>query len=87
MVFFGAAGWNISGDSALPAMVKKQSNDNGSYLEFDVMREAFKRWVDEDKVPEEQWRPRATKLVRIVTGDDYVDPNLVEWIMRKKPQR
>ncbi|MDX8437653.1 hypothetical protein RFN25_30070 [Mesorhizobium abyssinicae] len=22
------------------------------------MREAFKRWVDEDKVPEDQWRPR-----------------------------
>ncbi|TPI22452.1 hypothetical protein FJW07_03000 [Mesorhizobium sp. B3-1-9] len=71
----------------MPAMVKKQSNDNGSYFEFDVMREAFKRWVDEDKVPEDQWRPRATKLVRIVTGDDYVDPNIVEWIMRKKPQR
>ncbi|MBZ9863379.1 hypothetical protein [Mesorhizobium sp. CA12] len=71
----------------MPAMVKKQSNENGSCFEFDVMREAFTRWVDEDEIPEDQWRPRATKLVRIMTGDDYVDPNVVEWIMRKKPQR
>ncbi|CDX57741.1 hypothetical protein MPL3365_280014 [Mesorhizobium plurifarium] len=75
---------NISIGPTFPAMVKKQSNDNRSYFEFDVMREAFKRWVEEDKVPEDQWRPRATKLVRIVTGDDYVDPNMVEWIVRSK---
>ncbi|TGT36788.1 hypothetical protein EN812_31575 [Mesorhizobium sp. M4B.F.Ca.ET.169.01.1.1] len=66
-------------------MPKQPTNDNASYFEFDVMREAFNRWVDEDKVPEDQWRPRATKLVRIVTGDDYVDPNVVEWIIRKSP--
>lgn len=66
-------------------MVKKQFNDNRSSFEFDVMREAFKRWVDEDKVPEDQWRPRVRKLVRIMTGDDYVDPNMVEWIIRKSP--
>lgn len=65
-------------------MVKRQFDDNGSYFESDVLREAFKRWVVEDKVPEDQWRPRATKLVRIVTGSEYVDPNMVEWIIRIK---
>ncbi|MET3522202.1 hypothetical protein [Mesorhizobium abyssinicae] len=68
-------------------MPKQPINDNASYFEFDVMREAFNRWVDEDKVPENQWRPRATKLVRIVTGDDYVDPNVVGWIIRKARRR
>ena len=68
-------------------MAKQPSNRNGSYCEFDVMPAAFQRWVDEDNAPEDQWRPRATKLVRIMTGDDYVDPNMVEWITRKKPQR
>ena len=51
------------------------------------MRAACQRWVDEDKAPEDQCRPRATKLVRIMTGDDYVDPSIVEWIIRKKPRR
>ena len=51
------------------------------------VRAAFQRWVDEDKAPEDQWRSRATKLVRIMTGDDYVDPSIVEWIIRKKPRR
>ncbi|MDG4874186.1 hypothetical protein P9273_03615 [Mesorhizobium sp. WSM4935] len=64
-------------------MGDEPTNDNNSYFEYDVMRGAFQRWVDEDKVPEDQWRPRATKLVRIVTGDDYVDPNIVEWIIKK----
>ena len=64
-------------------MAKQSTNDNSSYFELDVMRGAFHRWVDEDSVPEDQWRPRATKLVRIVTGDEYVDPNIVEWIIRK----
>ena len=68
-------------------MTKQPSNDNGTYFEFDVMRAAFQRWVDEDKAPEDQWRPRATKLVRIMTGDDYVNPNMVEWIIRKEPRR
>jgi len=69
--------------------MRKPSNDNASYFDFAVMRKAFNRWTVEDKVPEDQWRPRATKLVRIVTGDEYVDPNLVEWIIHKdeKPQR
>lgn len=68
-------------------MAKQPSNDNGTYFEFDVMRAAFQRWVDEDKAPEDQWRPRAAKLVRIMTGDDYVDHSIVEWIIRKKPRR
>ncbi|WP_036258686.1 hypothetical protein [Mesorhizobium sp. WSM3224] len=67
--------------------MRNPSNDNTPYFEFEAMREAFNRWVVEDKVPEDQWRPRATNLVRIVTGDEYVDPNLVEWIIHKKPQR
>ena len=68
-------------------MPKQPLNDNASYFEFEVMRGAFQRWVVEDKVPEDQWRPRATKLVRIVTGDEYVDPNIVEWMISNKHQR
>ena len=49
------------------------------------MRAAFQRWVDEDKAPEDQCRPRATKLVRIMTGDNYVDPSIVEWIIARSP--
>ncbi|RAZ90400.1 hypothetical protein DPM33_12800 [Mesorhizobium hawassense] len=64
-------------------MTKKQSKDQIPAFELDVMRTAFRRWVVEDNVPEDQWRPRARKLVRIMTGDDYVDPNKVEWIIRK----
>jgi hypothetical protein len=63
-------------------MAKRPTDDADSCFEFSVMRCAFKRWVDEDKVPEDQWRPRAKKLVRIVTGQDHVDPNIVDWIIR-----
>lgn len=66
-------------------MAKTPSRESVSAFECDVIRQAFLRWVAEDNVPEEEWRPRAAKLVHIMTGNETVDPNMLDWIVRKEP--
>lgn len=77
--------WNISDGKSCEPMPKQPTNDNASYFQFDVMREAFNRWVDEDKVPEDQWRPRATKLVRIVQAMTTSTPTWSNGSYAKSP--
>jgi len=54
-----------------------------SAFDCDVLRSAFKKSVFEDGIPEDQWREYAAQMVRDFTGNETVDPDLVEWIVRR----
>ena len=54
-----------------------------SSYECEVLRSAFKKSVIEEKIPEERWREHAALLIRTYKGRDDVDPELLDWIVRK----
>lgn len=54
-----------------------------SAFDCDVIREAFKAWVLEEHIPEHKWRDSAAQMVRSMTGREGVDPDMLEWIVRK----
>jgi hypothetical protein len=39
--------------------------------------------VIEENIPEDKWRSVAALLISDFTGSDDVDPDLLEWIVRK----
>lgn len=54
-----------------------------SALDCDIIRSAFKKSVIEESIPEDRWREHATLMIREFTGSDDVDPECLEWIVRK----
>ncbi|RWC49357.1 hypothetical protein [Mesorhizobium sp.] len=54
-----------------------------SSFDSDILRSAFIKSVIEDNVPEDRWRTLAADFIRDLTGSDDVDPDLLEWIVRK----
>jgi hypothetical protein len=54
-----------------------------SAFDCDVLRSAFKKSVIEEKIPEERWREHAALLIRTYKGSDDVDPELLDWMVRK----
>ncbi|PTE09945.1 hypothetical protein [Mesorhizobium helmanticense] len=54
-----------------------------SAFDCDVLRSAFKNSVFEDNIPEDEWREYAAQMIRDLTGVETVDPDLVEWIVRR----
>lgn len=54
-----------------------------SSFDSDILRSAFIKSVIEDNVPEDRWRTLAADFIRDFTGSDDVDPDLLEWIVRK----
>ncbi|MBA1143058.1 hypothetical protein [Mesorhizobium neociceri] len=54
-----------------------------SAFDCDVLRSAFKNSVFEDNIPEDEWREYAAQMIRDLTGIETVDPDLVEWIVRR----
>jgi len=54
-----------------------------SAFDCDVLRSAFKKSVIEEKIPEDQWRDYAAKMVREFAGHARVEPELLDWIIRK----
>lgn len=53
-----------------------------SAFDCDVIRKAFKAWVIEDHIPEHRWGDSAALMVRSMTGQDEVDPGMLERIVR-----
>ncbi|RWD23049.1 hypothetical protein [Mesorhizobium sp.] len=66
-------------------MAKAHTRDSISAFECDVIRQAFLRWVAEDNPPEEHRRPAVKHIVRIMSGNETVDPDMLDWIVRKEP--
>ncbi|AZO11202.1 hypothetical protein EJ074_20495 [Mesorhizobium sp. M3A.F.Ca.ET.080.04.2.1] len=64
-------------------MAKAQPRGDITAFECDVIREAFRKWVVEDNVPEDQWRERARRLVHTMTGVEDIDPQMLDWIVQK----
>ena len=60
-----------------------RDSDSISAFQCDVVREAFRKLVVEAKIPEDRWRDIAEQMIRDVTGELSVDPDLLERIMRK----
>lgn len=54
-----------------------------SAFDCDIIRSAFIKSVIEQNIPEDQWRAKATLLIADFTGSDAIDPDLLEWIVRK----
>jgi hypothetical protein len=64
-------------------MPQIRSNEAISAFDCEVLREAFRKSVIEDNIPEDQWRDRALLLVRELTGAEPTGPAMLDWIMRK----
>lgn len=60
-----------------------QPSNQVSAFDCDILRSAFIKSVIEDNVPEDRWRALAVDFIRDLTGSDDVDPDLLEWIVRK----
>ncbi|RJT42674.1 hypothetical protein D3227_02145 [Mesorhizobium waimense] len=54
-----------------------------SAFDCDILRSTFAISVIEDDIPEDLWREYASQMVRDFTGIAKVDPDLLEWIVRK----
>jgi hypothetical protein len=54
-----------------------------SAFDCDVLRSTFLKSVSEDNIPEDRWREYAAPMVRDFTGVKTVEPELVDWIVRK----
>jgi hypothetical protein len=67
-------GWEV-GIMSQPAAV--------SAFDCDIIRSAFIKSVIEDNIPEAKWRTVAADLISDFTDSDDVDPELVDWIVRK----
>jgi hypothetical protein len=64
-------------------MDNNQSSDAISAFECDILRNAFRTSVIENKIAEDEWQGYAALLVRNFTGNEDVDPALLAWIVRK----
>ena len=63
-------------------MVQDQRNFVSAF-ECDILREAFRKSVVENGIPEAQWRDLATALTRTFTGLEGIEPALLDWIVQK----
>jgi hypothetical protein len=54
-----------------------------SAFDCDILRRAFIRFVIEERIPEDRWRTFAAQLISDFTDSNDVDPELLEWIVRK----
>ncbi|TIM05941.1 hypothetical protein [Mesorhizobium sp.] len=64
-------------------MAKAQLGAEVSVFDCDILRSAFIKTVIEENIPEDKWRSVAALLISDFTGSDDVDPDLLEWIVRK----
>ncbi|MER8751141.1 hypothetical protein NKH57_18015 [Mesorhizobium sp. M1050] len=61
----------------------EQLSNQVSPFDCDVLRSAFIRLVIEEKIPQDRWRMFAEQLISDFTDSDDIDPELLEWIIRK----
>jgi hypothetical protein len=63
--------------------IMDQPGNQVSAFDRDILRGAFMKSVIEKNIPEDQWRAEATLLISNFTDSDDIDPELLEWIVRK----
>ncbi|MGX7877333.1 hypothetical protein ACVDG5_036155 [Mesorhizobium sp. ORM6] len=63
--------------------IMSQPGTRVSAFDCDIIRSAFVKAVIEANVPEDRWRDLAASLISDLTDNDEVDPELLEWLVRK----
>lgn len=56
-----------------------------SALDAEILRNAFRKAVIDESVPEDRWRDYASRMIRDYTDVKSVDAELLDWIVRKQP--
>ncbi|RVD45293.1 hypothetical protein EN858_05810 [Mesorhizobium sp. M4B.F.Ca.ET.215.01.1.1] len=51
-------------------------------FDADIIRTTFLKEVHESKLPKSEWQNLARRLVEAYTGQQEVDPQLVDWIVQ-----
>jgi hypothetical protein len=64
-------------------MAQDHSGKRVTALDCEILRGAFRRSVVESRIAEREWRMHARVLARELTEIDEIDPEIVEWIVRK----
>jgi len=64
-------------------MAADHSDDRISAFECDIIRGAFRKSVVERRIAKREWRMHATLLARELTELDEIDPEILDWIVRK----
>ena len=54
-----------------------------SAVDAEILKSVFRNEIRDNKTPESEWRALATKLIQSYSGSQSVDPNLLEWIVRR----
>ena len=54
-----------------------------SAIDAEIIKSTFQKEVRAKGLPESQWREFAMELVQTYTGAQFVDPDMLEWIIRK----
>ena len=63
--------------------IMDQPGNRVSAFDCDILRGAFTKSVIEKHIPEDKWRAEAALLISAFTDSDDIDPELLEWIVRK----
>ncbi|MET2832774.1 hypothetical protein [Mesorhizobium shangrilense] len=56
-----------------------------SAFDCEILRSAVRRAIIEGEIPESQSREYAAQMIRDFTGDDQIDPDMLDWIVREQP--
>ncbi|MBZ9763394.1 MULTISPECIES: hypothetical protein [unclassified Mesorhizobium] len=64
-------------------MDNDHSADVISTFDCNILRDAFRTSVIENRIPEDQWHGYAALLIRDYTGNSDFDSALLAWIVRK----
>jgi len=75
-----------SGAPAIDAeaeMAEDHSGKGVTAFDCEILRGAFRKLVVENRITEREWRMHARVLARELTELDEIDPDIVEWIVRR----
>ncbi|MBE1710670.1 MULTISPECIES: hypothetical protein [Mesorhizobium] len=64
-------------------MAEDHSDKKVTALDCEILRGAFRKSVVEHRVAEREWRMHARVLARELTELDEIDPDILDWIVRK----
>ncbi|BCG87061.1 MULTISPECIES: hypothetical protein [unclassified Mesorhizobium] len=64
-------------------MADDHSGKTVTALDCEILRGAFRKSVVENRIAEREWRMHARVLARELTELDEIDPDILDWIVRK----
>ena len=64
-------------------MAQDHSDKHITALDCEILRGAFRKSVVENRIAEREWRMHARVLARELTELDEIDPDILDWIVRR----